>query len=188
MCSKPPNFFCFLFLHRVGAMTHESTTCFVCMQSDGAPLKCRCQCNVFAHDACLIRTIKSVPSHALRCPICTAPYRNVSRHVLHRVECDTKLFLSLLMGVCCMGFTFAAFQLCELLWGDHYGSLTVLMIFFLYFEGVLIVVMLMARIDQTSTALSLICLRKVSETTVMIHDAATSTTNARGAALTTPSQ
>jgi hypothetical protein len=54
--------------------------CYVCTESDPRPQKSACQCtDRYIHDACLVKMLETT-RHA-RCPVCAAPYANVSCRV-----------------------------------------------------------------------------------------------------------
>ena len=54
--------------------------CYVCTESDPVPQKSACQCtDRYIHDACLSKMLETT-RHA-QCPVCTAPYANVSCRV-----------------------------------------------------------------------------------------------------------
>ena len=56
--------------------------CYVCTESDPRPQKSACQCtDRYIHDACLIKMLETT-RHAPRCPVCVAPYTNVSCRVV----------------------------------------------------------------------------------------------------------
>ena len=55
--------------------------CYVCTESDPRPQKSACQCtDRYIHDACLIKMLETT-RHSPRCPVCVAPYTNVSCRV-----------------------------------------------------------------------------------------------------------
>lgn len=55
----------------------ESPECFICTESEPAPRKSACKCtDRHVHDACLAKMI--VTTRRVQCPVCTAPYANVT--------------------------------------------------------------------------------------------------------------
>ena len=51
--------------------------CFICTESEPAPRRSACKCtDRYVHDACLVKMLETT-RHA-QCPVCTAPYANVS--------------------------------------------------------------------------------------------------------------
>ena len=54
--------------------------CYVCTESDPRPQRSACQCtDRYIHDACLAKMLETT-RHA-RCPVCAAPYTNVSSRI-----------------------------------------------------------------------------------------------------------
>ena len=54
--------------------------CYVCTESDPRPQRSACQCiDRYIHNACLAKMLETT-RHA-RCPVCAAPYANVSCRV-----------------------------------------------------------------------------------------------------------
>ena len=54
--------------------------CYVCTESDPRPQRSACQCtDRYIHDACLVKMLEKA-RHA-RCPVCAAPFANVSCRV-----------------------------------------------------------------------------------------------------------
>ena len=55
--------------------------CYVCAESDPRPQRSACQCtDRYIHDACLVKMLEETTRHA-RCPVCAAPFANVSCRV-----------------------------------------------------------------------------------------------------------
>ena len=59
----------------------ELEECFICTESDPVPRKSACLCtDRYVHDACLAKMLENAKQTA--CPVCAAPYTNVTSRVV----------------------------------------------------------------------------------------------------------
>lgn len=69
--------------------------CVVCHGAEGNVYRV-CRCNVVYHDECFRETVRRVPAHRARCPVCLAPH---AREIDLEAACDV-----LVLFVCTMSW------------------------------------------------------------------------------------
>lgn len=65
----------------------ETKTCFVCLDAT-PPLHQACACNMHVHAACLQETVRRVPAHRTRCPVCMRAYPVRAKGTCARLSVD----------------------------------------------------------------------------------------------------